>query len=755
MDNKHNIKKELTSGVEKIKSRISELEVLKVQQLSMEQSIVDAQRTLDRNLEKRMDRLKNINEEILSELDERRWKDEQLKINEERYMVLFERVSSMLVVSDQGGNIKYVNKPFEKKLGYSREELIGRHVSMFHPTEEKGIVSRKFRMQIGKEFLNNIELTYITKGGDCINCLIQQTEIRGICGEELLGCLIEDITELKGTEDAFERSKEKVNNYSSNDSWIWETNKKGLYTYVSPNVSNVLGYEYAEVVGKTIFDFMPEDEARRFEDLFTCVSKKIAPLSSVENIRFHSNGQRVMLETSCVPIVNRRGEFDGYRGIDYNLQEKKRMRWGSHDPLTGLSNRMLLTEHFKRELSFASRNKKKLAVLFLDLDRFKEINDTFGHSMGDNILQGVSDRLKKCLRGCDTISRFGGDEFVLLLSQIELPEDAAKLANKIIEILKEPFNFDKGDIFITTSIGIAMYPDDGKDAQALLTYADIAMYRAKEDGKNTYKLYTPSMNVRVLEKIQLDSNMHVALGNKEFLMYYQPQVDLENGRVIGLEAFLRWEHPNLGLLSPAKFIGMAEKNGLIVPIGKQMLMQVCKQNKEWQNRGFSPVKISVNLSERQLKHGNLLEMTTQILEDSELEPKWLTFEFTENSIMKDGTISTLEKLKGIGINLAIDDFGIGYSSLSRLKSLPVDTIKIDSSFIKDITSRECDTTIVKGIITISHALGIRVIAEGVETAEQLRFLRGLKCDEMQGHLFSPALPKKDIDGRYESWFEEL
>jgi len=738
-----------------IQSNINELKKLDNMHHTMEEAINEAQTQVNSSVESRVYNLRKINEELLAGLSRQKWKDELLRINSERYKAVFESVSSMLVISDESGVISYVNKAFEKKAGYTREELIGQNVSTLHPTEEKVIVSPRFRAQLGEKALRNIELTYITKSGGYLSCLIHQKPMSGLSGEKLIAWVIEDISGIKGVENAFIKGREKFNKLCyGEESWIWEADKKWNYTYVSSNISKVLGYKASEIVGRSCFDLMSSEEGIRVKELMDLSAKKKVPLVASGNIKLHHDGHTVTLETNCVPLISPQGNVEGYVGVDSSILSKEVMKYGSHDPLTGLSTRILLGEHFKREISRARRNGKKVAVIFLDLDRFKEINDTFGHDMGDKVLQGVSERLKKVLRGCDTISRFGGDEFVLLLPQIDGPEGAAKLASKITDAIKQPFQFDRNELYVTTSVGVAIYPDDSIDAQSLLKYADIAMFRAKEDGRNTYKFYTPSMNIKAIERMQLENSMHKALDRKEFSLYYQPLVGLSNGAVVGIETLLRWEHPDLGLLLPESFIKIAEKTGLIVPIGEWVIREACRKSKELQSLGHAPIKVSVNLSRRQLQQSELVDMTSDILKEVGLEPKYLVYEFTEESIMEHAAICNLKKLGDIGVNLSIDNFGTGYSSLNRLRNLPVNNIKIDRSFIQNLAKEDSERTIVRALVSVAHNLGLSVVAEGVETMGQLKFLKTLKCNNIQGYLLSPPVPEREINEKCEVWLKE-
>jgi diguanylate cyclase (GGDEF)-like protein len=416
-----------------------------------------------------------------------------------------------------------------------------------------------------------------------------------------------------------------------------------------------------------------------------------------------------------------------------------------HDPLTGLPNRGLCLDRLQQALAQAERHRYKIAVLFIDLDRFKEINDSLGHSTGDALLRIASRRIRDSVRASDTVARLGGDEFAVILHIIGRVEDACRVAQKIIDALREPFILAGHELTVTTSVGIAVYPLDGEDADALMRSADTAMYRAKQQGRDGYQLYTPAMNSRALEKLELENRLRKALRNGELCLYYQPLVDMKSGVVFGAECLIRWQHPELGLLPPDRFIPTAEASGLIVPIGNWVLREACRQAKTWQTRGHELV-VSVNLSPRQFQQPDLAGQVRAALQEAELEGRWLELEITENSAMQDlqASVRILRELKSIGVRISIDDFGTGYSSLSYLKNFPVDTLKLDQSFVRDIT-RPQDAAIASGIISMAHNLDLKVVAEGVETEGQFHVLRHNACDRLQGFLFSHPLPVDGFD----------
>jgi diguanylate cyclase (GGDEF)-like protein len=429
-----------------------------------------------------------------------------------------------------------------------------------------------------------------------------------------------------------------------------------------------------------------------------------------------------------------------------------------YDVLTKLPNRTLFNQILERAIVQAQRHDYIMALLFIDLDLFKRINDTLGHHVGDELLQAVTGRLLNSIRSSDSIvrpnehevmdvvSRLGGDEFILLLHSITHISDPGKVALRILKDLSEPFVLAGSDVFVTASIGISLYPNDGRDVDNLLKNADAAMYHAKAKGRNNYQHYSQNMTSEAVEYLTLETKMRKALDNKELLLHYQPKQSMSDGKILGLEALLRWKPVDSDLVPPSNFIPLLEETGIIIPIGEWVLRTACMQNKAWQKAGFGPFVVSVNLSSRQFDQKNLIEVVTQALLDADLDPRYLELEITESTIMRDPdeAITILYILKNMGIKISIDDFGTGYSSLNYLKRIPLNSLKIDRSFVMHIESSASDQAIIKAIIALAHSLGLNVIAEGVETARQLTFLREWGCDELQGYLLSRPLPVEQV-----------
>ncbi len=469
-------------------------------------------------------------------------------------------------------------------------------------------------------------------------------------------------------------------------------------------------------------------------------TRNLRPRTSFEAWREVTKGQAKPWTPEDIKLAQALG-IHLYMAVMQRRVEAMLQHQASHDRLTGLPNRMLFDERLSLALAHTHRYGEILAVVFLDLDNFKTINDTLGHAVGDRLLQIVAERLRGCLRPEDVLARWGGDEFTLLLSPIGNAEDTAKIATKILDTLNAPLKLEGQELHIKASLGIALAPYDGEDAETLLKNADAAMYRAKQQGRNNYQLYTSAIGTKAQERLVLENNLYKALERQEFRLHYQPQIDLRTGEIVGMEALIRWQNQESGFISPSLFIPLAEEMGLINAIGEWVLWTACAQNRTWQSLGLPPIRMAVNLSALQFQQKNLVNIIAQVLESTKLEARYLELEITESIAMHDipVTISVLRTLRSMGIQIAVDDFGTGYSSLSSLKHFPLDKLKIDQSFVRELVTDSFDAAIVKALIALGHGLKLNVIAEGVETQEQLAFLRSVKCDGMQGYLLSRPL----------------
>lgn len=450
------------------------------------------------------------------------------------------------------------------------------------------------------------------------------------------------------------------------------------------------------------------------------------------------------------------GRVFNFRDITKRAKLENDLQYqATHDALTSLPNRVLLLDKIRDAIKTSEKSNTMFAVLFLDLDRFKLINDSLGHAAGDELLLMAAKRIQSITRSEDTLARLGGDEFVVILTNIKSADHVSEKAEKIIKAFQEPFNIFDRTVAITCSIGISLYPRDGKNVDMLLRNADACMYHAKELGSNNFKFYTKEMNEKILDKLEHEMQLYQALQNNEFCLYYQPQYDLNSEKLIAVEALLRWNHPKKGLLLPIDFVPIAEETGLIVPIGEWVLKTACQQNKTWQDKGFPPIRIAVNITAQQLKQPNIVNVVQSVLNETGLKAEYLELELTENIIISSvEVIKTTERLKKLGITIAIDDFGTGYSSLSYLKKLPLDRLKIDGSFIKNIKTDGDDDVIVRAIIAVAKNLDLDVLAEGVENKNQLEFLRKQNCTEIQGYLYSKPLSTDKLEKLFEKYFNK-
>jgi diguanylate cyclase (GGDEF)-like protein/PAS domain S-box-containing protein len=506
-----------------------------------------------------------------------------------------------------------------------------------------------------------------------------------------------------------------------------------------------LGLPRAEIIGKRVNELMDAE-------LLRAVLPHIATAVAGQEVRYErrqrgQDGRMHDFEVNYVPHFGRDHEVIGYFVMINDATERKRDEQmlyflANHDQLTSLPNRNLLLEHLNMALAQAARSGERVAALFIDLDRFKNVNDTLGHHVGDALLQQVAQRFRSCLRVSDLVARLGGDEYTVMVRPVDDVQEVAALAQKLLGVLGTAFIVDSHELFVTGSIGISIYPDDACDAPALLKNADIAMYRAKAQGKNTYQFFSSEATAATFEHLMLETSLRRALERSEFVLHFQPIVDLASGRRTGMETLIRWQHPELGMVSPAKFIPLAEETGLIVPIGQWVLEHACRQTKALQEQGFPDLHVSVNLSPRQFRQRDLVQSIAQTLQRVGLRPGCLELEVTESSVMDnaDSSIGTLHQLKSMGVRLSIDDFGTGYSSLSYLKRFPIDALKVDQSFVRDITSDPGDAAIARAVIALGHSLRLTIVAEGVETQEQLEFLRKHECHQVQGYLLGRPMP---------------
>jgi len=691
---------------------------------------------------------------IARDITERKQMEEALRQSEEKYRNILQSIQEGYFELDLAGNYTFVNDANCRLLGYSRDEIIGMNARQHMPHEDnyKKVSQAYTELFLTGKPIESLEIFSVKKDGTPIIYETSVTLIKNAQGKAIgFRGVSRDITERKRMEEQIRQSEERYRNIIENmTDGYFEVDLYGNFTYFNDAQCRNLGYTCEELIGMNRHQYADEKNVKALFRLFNNVYKTGIPVKTHEVELIKKDGAIAYNEISVNLIRNKNGEAIGFRGISRDITERKRQQekihyLATHDSLTGLPNRMMLNQLLSHAINAAKRHNRKLAVFFIDLDRFKIINDMLGHEAGDRLLQEIALRFRHALRSMDIVARMGGDEFVVLIEEIENCEQISTVAHKLLAEAMKPVSIISQECRVTASIGISIYPKDGDDEQTLMKNADIAMYFAKEEGKNNFQFYSKDIKSHSIEKLSIETQLRFALERNELFLMYQAKVDFKTGLITGVEALLRWNNPALGAITPLQFIPVAEETGLIVPIGRWVLNTACGQNIAWQKEGLPPVCTSVNLSLRQLLDEHLLYDIENALKNSGLSPSLLELEITESMVMHNPgrMISILGKIKELGVRLAIDDFGTGYSSLAQLKHLPVNTLKVDRSIIHKIPEKTEDKAIAEAIIAMGKTLSLKVVTEGVETKEQMEFLRQLPCDEMQGFYFSkPLMPDK-------------
>ncbi len=659
---------------------------------------------------------------------------------------LIDAIPNPVYFKDREGRYRVHNRAWAE-LFAGGENWIGKTVFDMYPQAIAQAHDDRDRELMSRPSSTTYELLMPTALGETrqmlynkVSFVDQKGEVAGLIG------VVTDVTRYKETERALEASEARfrVLTESSLD-LISVMDADGTLRYQSGALRSLLGYDPMDTLGKNVFELVHRDDAEHFRAAMRRIIETRQSTSPVE-VRFrHRDGAWRTFEslgTNCLDNPHIRGVVFNSRDVtDRKVIQQRIQHLAYHDNLTGLPNRSLLQDRLAHAIARAERSHRKVAVLFIDLDNFKNINDTLGHDVGDELLRQVSRRLSDCVRVEDTIARQGGDEFIVLLDSLEDSRGASLVAQKVLNGLRLPFALGATEQHVSASVGIALYPEDGRDAQTLMKNADTAMFHGKSLGKNTYQFFTSQMNIAVKRRMTLESALRRAVMQKDFVLHYQPQIDLETGEVIAVEALVRWKTEDSGTVMPGDFIPLAEETGLINEIGEWVLREGCRQAKEWQDQGLPARRMAINLSARQFADRGFFDMVTRVLADTRLDPSCLELEITESQVMRqtEGVMTLLNRLSKMGVQLAIDDFGTGYSSLSYLKRLPIQKLKIDQSFIRDITVDPNDTAIVVAIISMARSLDLETIAEGVETAGQLALLRSKGCRIGQGFYFSAPM----------------
>ena len=680
-----------------------------------------------------------------------------------RYRGLLEAAPDAMVVVDQDGAIVLLNLQAEKQFGYRRDELVGQKVINIIPEgfAERLIADgiRTAAEALAQQIGTGIELIGRRKDGTDFPIEIMLSPLESDEGI-LVTAAIRNISVRKAAEVHLAQMEERYRGLleAAPDAMV-VVNQAGEIVLVNVQAEKQFGYRRDELLGQKVTSIISEGFAERLiADALRSVEDALAQRigTGIELIGLRKDGTSFPIEIMLSPLESADGILitAAIRNISIRkaaeahlAQMSREMTYSAeHDFLTGLPNRLLLNDRITQAIALAQRHEYQVALLFLDLDGFKHINDSLGHPTGDKLLKSVAERLLGCVRSPDTVSRQGGDEFVVLLPELDQPEDAAIAARRMLHAIARAHTIDQRDLHITTSIGVSVYPDDGPDAETLIKNADMAMYQAKENGCQSFQFFKPAMNIRAVERQSIEESLRSALERNEFAVHYQPKVNLETGVIIGAEALLRWTHPVRGSVSPAQFIPIAEDCGLILSIGAWVLREACMQAQTWKIAGLPLVSIAVNVSAIQFQCSTFMDDLSDLLLETGLDPRLLELELTESILMKraDFNASILQAIKAMGIQISIDDFGTGYSSLSYLRNLPLDALKIDQSFVRQISTTPDETTIVRAIISMAQSLKLRVIAEGVETPEEVAFLRAHHCDEAQGYYFSGPVPAEQF-----------
>jgi diguanylate cyclase (GGDEF)-like protein/PAS domain S-box-containing protein len=658
---------------------------------------------------------------------------------------------------DEHHTLEFASQGCLAVTGYDASQLLHNTVidfeSLKHPDDQLW-VAEAMRLALEERRAFDLEYRLVHADG-----AVRWVWDRGIGVYDALGKvsaiegLMHDVTSRKEAEQGLREAERRYRGLFDNAlEGIFRTTMDGRYLGANPALANIYGFDSPDELMATLQNIGSQlyvDPERRQEFMRIITSR--GSVAGFESQVYRKNGAVIWISENARVILDDGGALQGYEGTVEDITDRKRYQsrieqQANFDPLTGLANRSLLQDRLKQAILTAANYHTRLAVAFIDLDRFKFINDSLGHHVGDELLKTMAARFHDCVQERDTVARLGGDEFVLLLNSSGSVDEVRMVLERLLTTVTQPWLSDDGEYQITCSIGVALYPEDGVDAQTLLKHADSAMYRAKDSGRNNFQFFTREINTVMTERLELEGKLRRALERDQFQLHYQPRIDLASGRILGAEALLRWHIPGEPPILPQRFIALAEETGLITPIGKWVLHSACAQNKLWQERGLAPMVVSVNVSARQFRSNNFVRTVDETLQETGLHPSYLEIELTE-SVMHDAPqlVSMLGELKRIGVQIAIDDFGTGYSSLSSLKRFPVDRLKVDRSFVEHIASDPDDAAIVRTIIALGRNLGLKVVAEGVETAEQMQFLREHACDEVQGYYFSRPVPAERLE----------
>jgi diguanylate cyclase (GGDEF)-like protein/PAS domain S-box-containing protein len=695
--------------------------------------------------------------EILSfgnDITQRRRAINALAESEARFRNIYDNSPVMMHSIDEEGRLVSVNRKWEEETGYAREEVVGQTLDfLMTPESSEKAISQMFPLFRTQGYVRDTAYQFIKKDGEIIDVSMSCNLSLDPDGRRISLSVVENISERRRAErelllaaSVFESSIEGIL-ITDSEERILRTNK--AFTVMT-------GYTAEDVKGmRPSFLASGRHDVMFYQNMWKALKENGFWQGEVWNRR--KDGEIYPEWLSISTVYNEKHQPAYYVGVftditDQKLSENRIYHLAHYDALTDLPNRVLFQDRLDHALVEARRGGYSVPILYLDLDRFKPINDSFGHPVGDLLLQQVAERLRRCVREADTVARMGGDEFTVILGQnasggaSDIVQMGSRVAHAILDALAQPFNLEGHEVFISASIGIVVYPQDGMSVAQLIKNADTAMYHAKDKGRNNYLFYEPHMNAAAADRLLIENSLRRALERGEFELYYQPSINIREGRIDALEALIRWRHPELGMIPPDRFVPLAEESGLIVPIGEWVLREAIRQVGLWRQAGFNTVRVAVNLSLRQFRHRDLINVIKQAVDDEGMAPSALALEVTESVFMEDEeeTIARLNEMSRMGIEILIDDFGTGYSSLARLRMLPIHVLKVDRSFVRDITTDPNDASIIAAIISMAHNLQLKVIAEGVETVNQLNFLKAQGCDDIQGYLLSQPIPAMEV-----------
>ena len=688
---------------------------------------------------------------FMRDITQRQYIERALEASERHFASLLKASPVGVFETDAEGRCTFVNERWCQMTGLNAYRNLGQGWLRAVHQEERDAVADAWQQAVKHRQPFNREIRFKAADGR-ITWVYAQAVIMEDFDNQHLGYMgsITDISERKVAEQALRQSEEEYRRIvETTQEGVWVIDDKNITTLVNNRMAQMLGYSRDEMVGMSLFDFMDE-EGKAITS--SNVERRRAGIAEQHEFKFLSkDGAEVWTQVATDPYFDGAGNYTGALAMVTDITERKaneaRIEYlAHHDSLTGLPNRVLLRDRVIHAIADAEREQTKVAIMFLDLDHFKLVNDSLGHLMGDKLLLAVSERLRRCMRESDTVCRLGGDEFVVLVPHVHDAFPLESLPEKILSRLAESFEIDAHVLNTSFSIGISLYPNDGRDFETLLSKADTALYHAKQSGRNMYRFFTHAMNVQVMERLALENGLRQALKNGDLKLYYQPQCNLLTGKIIGAEALLRWPNPQRGFVSPKQIIPIAEDSGLILDIGEWVMRKACEQAQAWQASGVDEISVAVNLSGLQFKRGNLVEVVNRVIRQSGIRPDRLELEITESILIheSEGVVETVHRLKALGVRLSMDDFGTGYSSLGYLKRFALDKLKIDQSFINGLPSDPHSVAIVRAIIQMCRSLHLKTVAEGVENDGQYAVLSNYGCDAVQGYYVSRPLPSNEF-----------